>query len=110
MKKQLNLFMFYIIFGAIGGLVWASGILGFFDTRNTQHSTHWEPVTKEEYKKGVISNKSIEGLGFIDMIKKTGNPVQFSIKKVDEAFSFLVISSKVDRIKKTNYISPSNIS
>ena len=82
-----------------GNLVENSHVDSLVSTLNWVNALSPQEI-KEEYKKGVISNKSIEGLGFIDMIKKTGNPVQFSIKKVDEAFSFLVISSKVDRIKK----------
>lgn len=57
---------------------------------------------KEHYKKALInsriSDKGGAGLGFIDMIKKTGNKIQYVVKKIDDDFSFLVIGSKVDRI------------
>ena len=57
---------------------------------------------KESYKQALrdstISHKGGAGLGFIDMIKKTGNPVEFNIKKVNDESSFLVIGSRVDRI------------
>ncbi len=66
MKKYLNLYLFHIICGAIFGLIWASGILGFFDTRNTRNSVHWEPVTKEEYREGFIRDPLIGcGIGFV---------------------------------------------
>ncbi len=66
MKQNLNIYLFYFIFGAIGGLVWASGILGFFDTRSTQNSSHWEPITKEEYRAGFVRDPLVgAGLGFI---------------------------------------------
>ena len=59
---------------------------------------------KEHYKKAImssrISDKGGAGLGFIDMIKKTGNPINYLIKEVNDKFSFLVIGSKVDRIKE----------
>ena len=58
---------------------------------------------KEHYKKALInsriSDKGGAGLGFIDMIKKTGNKIQYSVRRIDDNFSFLVIGSKVDRIK-----------
>ena len=53
---------------------------------------------KKALKESVISDKGGAGLGFIDMVKKTGNPVDFNVKKVNDKFSFLVIGSKVDRI------------
>lgn len=57
---------------------------------------------KENYKKALlnsrISDRGGAGLGFIDMVKKTGNPIEYLIKKIDDEFSFLVIVSKVDRI------------
>lgn len=59
---------------------------------------------KDQYKQSLlnstISDKGGAGLGFIDMIKKTGNPVDYLIKKIDNEISFLVISSKVNRIFK----------
>jgi len=53
---------------------------------------------KKALKESVISDKGGAGLGFIDMVKKTGNPVEFNVKKVDDNYSFLAIASKVDRI------------
>ena len=53
---------------------------------------------KKALKESIISDKGGAGLGFIDMVKKTGNPVDFNVKKVNDKFSFLVIGSKVDRI------------
>lgn len=57
---------------------------------------------KENYKKALlnsrISDRGGAGLGFIDMVKKTGNPIEYLVKKIDDQFSFLVIVSKVDRI------------
>ena len=59
---------------------------------------------KEHYKQALInsriSDKGGAGLGFIDLVKKTGNKIQYTVRKVDEEFSFLVIGSKVDRIKE----------
>ena len=59
---------------------------------------------KEKYKQAlresVISEKGGAGLGFIDMVKKTGNPIQYLIRDVDDEYSFLTITSRVDRISE----------
>jgi len=56
---------------------------------------------KENYKKMImasrISSKGGAGLGFIDMVKKTGNPIEYIIKPIDEENSFLMIISRVNR-------------
>lgn len=59
---------------------------------------------KDQYKKALlnsrISDKGGAGLGFIDMIKKTGNPIQYLIKNINDEVSFLLITSRVDRINE----------
>jgi len=65
-KRYINIYLFWIISGTIFGLIWASGILGFFDTRNTRRSVHWKPITREEYHQGFINDPIMgAGLGFI---------------------------------------------
>ena len=43
---------------------------------------------KEHYKQALlnsrISDKGGAGLGFIDLVKKTGNKIQYSVKKVNK--------------------------
>ena len=52
MKSKLKGVLFFGVAGAVLGLLWASGILGFFRTRDydLDHGPHWKLLTKEEYR------------------------------------------------------------
>ena len=60
-----------------------------------------EEALKETYKKmikeSVLSEKAGAGLGFIDIIKKTGNKVEFHFEPIDDKVSFFIFKTKVDR-------------
>lgn len=57
---------------------------------------------KGEYKQMIraakLSDKGGAGLGFIDMIKRTGNPIEYLINPISDDISFLVLASRVDRV------------
>ena len=59
---------------------------------------------KKEYKQMIrnarLSDKGGAGLGFIDMVKKTGNPIEYLVHQLDDEKSFIVIVSRVNRIKE----------
>ena len=52
---------------------------------------------KQQIKEGRLSTKGGAGLGFIDIAKKTGNPLHYSFISIDDEFSFFIISSKISR-------------
>jgi hypothetical protein len=52
---------------------------------------------KQQIKEGRLSTKGGAGLGFIDIAKKTGNPLNYSFISVDDDFSFFIISSTISR-------------
>lgn len=52
---------------------------------------------KLQIKEGSLSHKGGAGLGFIDIAKKTGNPLHYSFKPINDSFSFFVLSCKISR-------------
>lgn len=56
---------------------------------------------KEEYRKMIkisrLSEKAGAGLGFIDIVKKTGNKIEFHFEKINDETSFFVQNSIINR-------------
>jgi hypothetical protein len=56
---------------------------------------------KELYKKKIresrLSDKGGAGLGLIDIVKKTGNKIEYGLMPMEGDTSFLILISKVDR-------------
>ncbi len=52
---------------------------------------------KHQIKEGRISNRGGAGLGFIDIAKKTGNKLGFSFEKINDEYSFFILSSTISR-------------
>ena len=54
---------------------------------------------KELYKKqitmGVLSEKGGAGLGFIDIYKKTGNPLEYRFENIDKKKSFFILKTYI---------------
>jgi hypothetical protein len=53
---------------------------------------------KEMIKSSRLSDKGGAGLGFIDIIKKTGNKIEYHFEPVNDEISFFIFTTKVDRI------------
>jgi hypothetical protein len=70
---------------------------------------HVNSLTKEElnelYMKqiseGELSEKGGAGLGFIDIVKRTGRKLDYHFLKIDENFSFFILTSYVSRVVRT---------
>ena len=73
----------------------------FIQTSLDEYNALDEEGLKETFKKmmkeSVLSEKAGAGLGFIDIIKKTGNKVDFHFEPIDDKVSFFIFSTKVDR-------------
>lgn len=54
---------------------------------------------KEKLKDNKISEKGGAGLGFIDIVKKTGNPAEYSFEQINDKTSFFVLKSTINRGK-----------
>jgi len=52
---------------------------------------------KQQIKEGRLSHKGGAGLGFIDIAKKTGNPLHFNFLTINDDFSFFVLTSTISR-------------
>lgn len=53
---------------------------------------------KEMIKASRLSEKAGAGLGFIDIIKKTGNKIEYHFEPMNDVSSFFIFTTKVDRI------------
>lgn len=59
---------------------------------------------KERYKKiikepGGLSEKGGAGLGFVDMARKSGNPLDFNFESIDDKLSFFSVKITIPRKK-----------
>ena len=54
---------------------------------------------KEQIRGGSLSDKQGAGLGFIDIAKKTGNPLEFHFLDIDDKLSFFILTSRIERKK-----------
>lgn len=56
---------------------------------------------KQEYKRMIkesrLSEKAGAGLGFIDIVKKTGNPIEYHFEKINDKTSFFIQKSKINK-------------
>jgi hypothetical protein len=52
---------------------------------------------KQQMKEGSLSSKGGAGLGFIDMVKKTGSKLIFQFQKLSDDASFFILTSTVKR-------------
>jgi len=56
---------------------------------------------KEFYKKAILDSKLSDrggaGLGFIDIVKRTGNEIDFHFEPIDDNTSFFILVSKINK-------------
>ena len=52
---------------------------------------------KKQIREGALSDKQGAGLGFIDIARKTGEKLDYHFIKINESFSFFVLTSKILR-------------
>jgi coenzyme F420-reducing hydrogenase delta subunit len=52
---------------------------------------------KTMIKESRLSEKAGAGLGFIDIIKKTGNKVEYHFERINDKISFFIFNTKIDR-------------
>lgn len=55
---------------------------------------------KETLNEGTLNDKGGAGLGFIDMVRKSGEKLEYSFKQISEKQSFFSLKSKISRVKK----------
>ena len=52
---------------------------------------------KKQMREGRLSDKGGAGLGFIDIVRKTGNKLEYHFLPIDETNSFFLLSSSITR-------------
>ena len=52
---------------------------------------------KEKMRETAISDKGGAGLGFIDIARKTGNPLEYHFEPIDENNSFFLLKTIISR-------------
>ena len=86
----------------------AEDILTRFNTKeerkdflNRMHKRRLGPkeLYKQQIKRGRLSDKGGDGLGFIDMVRKTGEQLIYSLIKINNKISYFILKSTIYRIK-----------
>ena len=66
---------------------------------NSSNKKSLKELYKQQIKKGRLSDKGGAGLGFIDMVRKTGEQLIYSFLKINNKISYFVLTSTISRIK-----------
>ncbi|MBS3770401.1 MAG: SiaB family protein kinase [Bacteroidales bacterium] len=67
---------------------------------NTLDKEGLKQLYKKQMREGRLSDKGGAGLGFIDIVRKTGNKLEYHFLPIDETNSFFLLSSSVSRINE----------
>lgn len=69
----------------------------FLGKLNNMDPGELDDLYKNQMREGIMSPKGGAGLGFIDIRRKTGNPLDYSFVKIDEETSFFIFTSTITR-------------
>jgi len=69
----------------------------FLGKLNNMDADALDDLYKKQMREGILSPKGGAGLGFIDVRRKTGNPLDYSFVKIDEHTSFFIFTSTITR-------------
>ena len=75
------------------------GLKESLDFINSLDKDGLKKLHKEQIRNGTLSDRQGAGLGFIDIAKKTGNPLEYHFLDIDETASFFILTSRVERKK-----------
>jgi len=67
------------------------------DHINTLSKEELREYYKKMLKENTISNKGGAGLGFIDIARKTQNKLSYSFNKINDEYSFFILSAKISK-------------
>ena len=67
------------------------------DTINSLNQDELKQLHKEKMRETAISDKGGAGLGFIDIARKTGNPLEYHFEPIDENNSFFLLKTIISR-------------
>jgi hypothetical protein len=72
-------------------------ISDFLEKLNTMDPDALDDLYKEQMREGILSPRGGAGLGFIDVRRKTGNPLDYSFVMIDDETSFFIFTSTITR-------------
>jgi hypothetical protein len=70
------------------------------DNINALDADGLKELHKFKMREGAISEKGGAGLGFIDIARKTGNPLEYHFEPIDSKSSFFLLKSRISRVKE----------
>ena len=70
------------------------------DNINSLNQDELKQLHKEKMRETAISAKGGAGLGFIDIARKTGNPLEYHFEPIDENTSFFLLKTIISRNSK----------
>jgi len=76
-----------------------NGLKEQLDLINSLDKEGLKKLHKEQMRRGSLSDKQGAGLGFIDIAKKTGNPLEYHFLEIDDKVSFFILTSRIERKK-----------
>ncbi len=68
------------------------------DKINSLEKEELNEMYKKQIKEGQLSDKGGAGLGFIDIKRKTGKPLEFHFLPITESVSFFLLTSTISRV------------
>jgi len=74
------------------------GLKETLDNINSLDKDTLNEMYKKQIKEGSLHEKGGAGLGFIDIKRKTGNELTYEFMKIDDDYTFFVLSSCVSRM------------
>lgn len=69
----------------------------FLEEINNLDKEGLKQLYKKQMREGRLSDKGGAGLGFIDIVRKTGNKLKYHFLPIDETNSFFLLSSSISR-------------
>jgi hypothetical protein len=75
----------------------ADEIAMFLGKLNNLDLDEMDDLYKKQMREGITSPQGGAGLGFIDIRRKTRNPLDYSFVKIDEETSFFIFTSTISR-------------
>jgi hypothetical protein len=72
-------------------------LTGMLEEINSLDKEGLKQLYKKQMKEGTLSEKGGAGLGFIDIVRKTGNKLVYHFLPIDESNSFFLLSSSISR-------------
>jgi hypothetical protein len=90
---------YYIQTGNFITLEHLSALLPRIDTLNLMDDLQLKTLYQERLSSAAISEKGTAGLGLIDMVRKSGNKLEYWVSEINPDCSFLCVQIKISKEK-----------